>query len=216
MKLKLLLAAIVGVGAAFAVLNLASAHSRPVRFDPAAGAVLQTAPAKIDGWFTSAIRRDPNWSFIHVTDDKGIRVDTGDATLSSDRLQMTVNLKSGLAPGRYLVTWRTWDDNDGEIFGDCFAVFVGQAAADASAASKTRLDGGSSCERIEVSAKAGTPVPGSTPAASSASNAADDEDSGQASSSGGGSKVPWWTLVIGIGGGLVIGGVGARLLKPGA
>ena len=57
------------------------AHSRPLRFDPAPGAVLQAAPASITGYFTSDIRRDPNWSFIHVEDAQGQRVDTGDTCL---------------------------------------------------------------------------------------------------------------------------------------
>jgi methionine-rich copper-binding protein CopC len=210
---KFVFAAGIALVAIVAFANGAFAHSRPVRFDPAPGAVLQAAPSKIDGWFTAAIRRDPNWSFIRVTDAQGNRVDSGDAALSSDRLQMSVNLKSGLAPGRYLVTWRTWDDGDGAIFGDCFAFFVGQAAADQAASGKTRLDGGGSCERIDVSAKNGTPVPGSTPATSSADSADDDRPS---SASSGGSKVPWWTLVIGIGGGLVVGVIGGRLVKMGS
>src|SRR3954447_25100250 len=136
------------------------AHSRPLRFDPAPGVVLQAAPASVTGYFSSDIRRDPNWSFIQVTDAQGQRVDTGETALSTDRLQMTATLKSGLSSGAYLVTWRTWDDGDAEIFGDCYVFFVGQAAADAAVASKTRLDGGSKCARIEVSAKNGTPTPG--------------------------------------------------------
>jgi methionine-rich copper-binding protein CopC len=190
----------------------AFAHSRPVRFDPAPGAVLQAAPSKVDGWFTAAIRRDPNWSFIKVTDSQGNHVETGDVTLSSDRLAMSVSLKPGLTAGRYLVTWRTWDDGDGAIFGDCFAFFVGQAAADQATSAKTRLDGGGSCERIDVSAKNGTPVPGSTPATTSADSGDEDMPS---SADSGGSKVPWWTLVVGIGGGLLVGAIGGRLAKQG-
>src|SRR6478672_11917876 len=86
------------------------AHSRPLRFDPAPGAVLQAAPASITGWFGSDIRRDPNWSFLQVTDAQGQRVDMGETALSSDRLQMKATLKSGLGPGAYMVSWRTWDD----------------------------------------------------------------------------------------------------------
>ncbi len=44
-----------------------AAHSRPVRFDPAPGAVLDAAPAAITGWFTSDIRRAEE-SFIEVLD----------------------------------------------------------------------------------------------------------------------------------------------------
>src|SRR6187397_2439712 len=80
----------------------AYAHSRPLRFDPAPGAILQAAPASVTGFFSSDIRRDPNWSFIQVTDAQGQRVDTGETALSTDRLQMTATLKSGLGPGAYL------------------------------------------------------------------------------------------------------------------
>src|SRR5262245_16032407 len=88
------------------------AHSRPLRFEPSPGQVLQAAPAQVTGWFTGDIRRDPNWSFIQVTDAQGQRVDTGETALSADRLQMTATLRPNLPPGAYLVTWRTWDDAD--------------------------------------------------------------------------------------------------------
>ena len=119
--------------AAMLLVQLTSAHSRPIRFDPAPGAVLTAAPAQVTGWFTSDLRRDPNWNFLRVLGPGGQRVDTGEPILSADRLSMTVNLQPGLGPGRYLVTWRTWDDADGEIFGDCFTFFVGQEAADTAA-----------------------------------------------------------------------------------
>src|SRR5215207_9231222 len=100
--------------------GVASAHSRPVRFDPPASAVLTTSPAKVDIWLTNELRRDPNWTFVHVTDAAGARVDTGaDITLSADRRQMTIDLKPNLPPGRYLVNWRGWDDTDQAIYGDC-------------------------------------------------------------------------------------------------
>jgi methionine-rich copper-binding protein CopC len=188
--------------------QLASAHSRPIRFDPAPGAVLTAAPAQVTGWFTSDLRRDPNWNFLHVTGPTGQRVDTGEPILSADRLSMTVNLQAGLGPGRYLVTWRTWDDADGEIFGDCFTFFVGQEAANAAVTEKYRLDGGSQCERIEFDARAGTPVPGQTPMPEG-----EEHDDGEASSDGdddGG--LPGWALVLGIGGGLAVGLVGGRLI----
>jgi hypothetical protein len=119
---------------------------------------------------------------------------------------MTVNLQSGLGPGRYLVTWRTWDDADGEIFGDCYTFFVGQEAANAAVAEKYRLDGGSQCERIEYDARAGTPIPGQTPA----SEGEEHEDGDASDGSDGG--LPAWALVLGIGGGLAVGLIGGRLI----
>jgi copper transport protein len=185
---------------------LASAHSRPIRFDPAPGAILNTAPGQVSGWFTSDIRRDPNWSFLRVTGPDGQRVDTGETALASDRRQMSATLRPGLGPGRYIVTWRTWDDADGEIFGDCYTFFVGQAAADAAVSENLRLDGGSACERIEVGTERGTPVPGQTP------SPAAEEVHEEGTEDGGDGGLPAWSLVLGVAGGLAVGLVSGRLI----
>jgi methionine-rich copper-binding protein CopC len=185
------------------------AHSRPLRFDPAPGAVLTAPPTTVQGWFTSTIRRDPNWSFLRVTNAQGQRVDTGETNLSSDRLQMSVNLTPNLAPGRYMVTWRTFDDGDGEIFGDCYIFFVGQEAADQALRDRIRLDGGSACERIEFSANAGTPTPQQVQAQNQAGGGSGGmDDHGEAGDGG----VPVWVLALGIVGGAIMGGLGGRYL----
>jgi len=185
------------------------AHSRPIRFDPAPGAVLSTAPERVNGWFTADLRRDPNWTFLRVTDASGNRVDAGETVLGADRRQLTVPLRGGLGLGRYLVNWRTFDEADGAIFGDCYTFFIGQAAADQAVTDKTRLDGGSSCQRIEVEAKNGTPVPNFTPEAAGGHDEAEASDS--ADSDGG--DVPVWALVIGVAGGVALGLVGGRLIS---
>lgn len=205
-KAVLLLAGVLVVSVAFS--QSAFAHSRPVRFDPPPGAVLESAPAAITGWYTSPLRRDTNWTFMHVTDSKGTRVDTGEATLSSDRKQMSVMLQPNLPAGRYVVNHRGWDDEDGEIVGDCFTFFVGQAAADAAVQENFRLDGGADCDRFEASTRNGTPVPGSTPVASEEPEAAHaDETEG-----GSGSGVATWLLAVTGVIGLVVGGIGSRLV----
>ena len=186
------------------------AHSRPLRFDPAPGAVLQTPPAQVQGWFTGEVRRDPNWTFIQVTDAQGQRVDTGETMLSPDRLQLTATLRPNLPPGAYLVTWRTWDDADAEIFGDCYVFYVGQAAADQGVATKTRLDGGSRCQRIEINARDGTPTPQQAEASATqiaGGVAADDHEHYE----GGGMDKLLIGLVIGVVAGGGIGLVGGRL-----
>ncbi len=203
------------VAAALALLGAQAvlAHSRPIRFDPAPGAVFNAPPAQVSGWFTSDIRRDPNWSFLRVTDAQGNRVDSGETAFSVSRRQMSVNLRSGLGPGRYLVAWRTFDDDDGAILGDCYTFFIGQAAADQAVADNARLDGGRSCQRIDVEAKSGTPAPNFTPpageghvgAAASTGDEAHEEDEG--------SEVPLWALVLGVAGGIAVGVVGGRMLS---
>jgi methionine-rich copper-binding protein CopC len=212
-----LLAAFAAVGAAVAVgisAGVVSAHSRPIRFDPPAGAVLASAPAQVTGWFTQPLRRDPNWNYIKVHNAQGVEVSVGEPILSTDRKQMSVQLQAGLGPGRYQVTWRTWDDNDGRIFGDCYAFFVGQAAADAAVAANTRLDGGNTCQRIDVSGTNGTPVAGGTPQATAMPEDHTDENGEQVETEDDGDDgIPVWTLALGIVGGLAVGLVGGRLVS---
>ena len=98
---------------------------------------------------------------------------------------------------------------DGEIFGDCYVFYIGQQAADQAVTDKFRLDAGSSCQRIEVSAKTGTPVPGATPAAAGEDHDADEGGSGSGDDSGG---IPIWGLIAGIGVGMAVGLVGGRVL----
>src|SRR3990172_6660005 len=93
------LAATLALAAAVFTIETVFAHSRPVRFDPAPGAVLTSAPERVTGWFTTALRRDSNWTFLKVMDAQGNRVDMGEATLSSDRKQMGVSLRPNLPPG---------------------------------------------------------------------------------------------------------------------
>jgi methionine-rich copper-binding protein CopC len=142
---KLGAAAVLTVAAIVVTAGVVLAHSRPVRFDPPPGVVLTAAPQRVQGWFTAEIRREPGSSFIRVTDAQGGRVDSGEVDLSADRRQMSVGLRSGLGPGRYLVHWSTLDDGDGEVFAGCYVFFVGQEAADMAAAERMPLDGGDHC-----------------------------------------------------------------------
>jgi methionine-rich copper-binding protein CopC len=219
-KLLLLAAALAAAGLAV-VAGVVSAHSRPIRFEPSPGQVLQQAPASVSGWFTAELRRDPNWTFLQVTDGQGTRVDVGETQLSADRRQMTVQLRSGLGPGEYKVTWRGFDDEDGAIFGDCYVFYVGQAAADQGFADFQRIDGGGTreCARIDVETASGTPVAGGTPQGTATA------DTGHGGSEGGGeadpeaseddgddSGAPIWTVALAGVLGLVIGGAGMKLV----
>jgi methionine-rich copper-binding protein CopC len=212
------LAVALAAGVAVLTSQLAFAHTRPIRFDPAPGAVLSAAPTKVDSWFTNPLRRDPDWNFLHVTDSQGNRVDVGEPILSADRRQMTANLQPGLALGRYTVNWYGWDDNDGHILGDCYTFYVGQAAAEAGFNDKTRLDGGGTCSRIDVSAREGTPsaaaltpAPAGTPSGGH-SEAGGAEEENASSGDDGGGGVPVWALVLGVVGGVAVGGIGGRVV----
>ena len=215
---KFLLLPVLAALAALSAVALTSAHSRPVLFDPPPGAVLESSPEQVQAWFTAELRRDPNWNFLQVSNAEGKRVDTGEAELSEDRLSMTATLQPDLPGGRYIVTWRSFDDGDNAIFGDCYAFFVGQAAADKSVAEGLRLDGGGDCQRIDVSAAEGTPVAGGTPEDGAtgghedASNEDDEGAAGEEDSDDSSDGVPVWALALGVLGGLVVGGVGMKLV----
>jgi methionine-rich copper-binding protein CopC len=147
LPLVLVFIAVSGIQAA----RPASAHARPVRFDPPAGAVLNTAPASVQGWFTGELRRVDE-TFIRVLDGSGNRVDSGPVQLTSDRRQMSVALRDGLPEGRYLVYWSAFDDRDAHAVSGCHAFFMGQAAADAALAAFQPLDGGADCPATAGSA----------------------------------------------------------------
>jgi methionine-rich copper-binding protein CopC len=224
-KLLGLLAVTLAGFASLLAIQTVFAHSRPIRFEPAPGAVLTAAPAQVTAWFTAELRRDPNWTFLHVTDAQGNRVDAGETQLSADRRQLTVALRAGLAPGRYVVAWRGFDDEDGAIFGDCYAFYVGQAAADQAIVDKQRLDGGANsvCARIEVEALDGTPPAGGTPQATTEPGqdghteetpVPEPNGAGGASGEDDSDGVPIWTVVLGVVAGVVAGGVGGRLIGP--
>jgi methionine-rich copper-binding protein CopC len=122
----------------------AAAHSRPVRFDPSPGEVLTSSPDTVTGWFTSDIRRVEE-SFIRVIGPDGANAASEEVDLSEDRRQMSVAIDDSLAVGRYVVHWSTFDDADGEVFSDCYAFFVGQAAADDALEHGHALDTAADC-----------------------------------------------------------------------
>jgi methionine-rich copper-binding protein CopC len=207
--------ALIGFGAVAALLVTAItaqtvlAHTRPIRFDPPPGAVLDAAPTQVSGWFTNPLRRDPNWNFLRVTNADGARVDVGEPILSQDRRQMSVNLNPNLPEAPYLVTWYAWDDTDGHILGDCFTFFIGRAAAEQAVADRVRIDGGANCQRIDVSARDGTPVAGATPQTGHDSHTMP----GEMHEDDGGGGVAVWVLMLGVAGGVGIGFVGGRFLS---
>jgi methionine-rich copper-binding protein CopC len=185
---RAVLAAGVGAAVFLALLSSALAHSRPVRFDPNPGQILERPPSEVQGWFSNDIRR-ADASFIRVLDEGGERVDAGAVTLSPDRRLMSVQLRPALPAGRYIVYWSTLDDDDGDTVAGCYVFFVGSAAAEAAVRGGLPLDAGSRCPAI---------------------GGEEQEAVGEQEDSDGG--VPVWGLVLGIAAGAVVGAAGGRLL----
>jgi len=127
-------------------ITLASAHAAPERFDPSPGAVLQTAPPQVQGWFIQDVRRQADASFIKVFDAGAMQVDDKSPVVDdADRRHMSVKLESGLGAGRYMVAWETLSDEDDELDGGCFWFFVGQEAADKAHEEKLRINAPDGC-----------------------------------------------------------------------
>ena len=143
---------------ALATVATAGGHASPERFDPGPGAVLDAAPARVDGWFTQDIRRQEDQSFLRVYSVEadgslGQRVDTDTTTIDDeDRRHMFVDLTPDTGPGEYAVAWQTLSDEDDELDGNCYRFFVGQEAADAAHEARSRIDVAGVCPTIAVSA----------------------------------------------------------------
>ena len=143
---------------ALATVATAGGHASPERFDPGPGAVLDSAPARVDGWFTQDIRRQEDESFLRVyrveaDGSLGQRVDTDATTIDdADRRHMFVDLTPDPGPGEYAVAWQTLSDEDDEHDGNCYRFFVGQEAADAAHEARSRIDVAAVCPTAAVSA----------------------------------------------------------------
>jgi methionine-rich copper-binding protein CopC len=143
---------------ALAAITTVLGHASPERFDPGPGAVLDAAPARVDGWFTQDIRRQEDESFLRVyrleaDGSLGQRVDTDTTTIDDeDRRHMFVDLTPDTGPGEYAVAWQTLSDEDDELDGDCYRFFVGQEAADAAHEARSRIDVAGVCPTTAVSA----------------------------------------------------------------
>ena len=94
--------------------RVALAHADLDRSDPAADALLTTAPTQVQLWFTQELFRRQGMNSIEVYAADGSRQDQGDATINDDdRTLITVALKPDLPPGVYTVRWQALSAEDG-------------------------------------------------------------------------------------------------------
>jgi methionine-rich copper-binding protein CopC len=124
-----------------------------VRFNPAPGQVLATAPQRVDGWFTQEMRRssDETSLEIHPVMEDGMLGDPVSAETvvdDADRHHMSAELTGDLMPGQYVVSWSALSDEDEHADSGCFRFFVGQDAADAAVQSGARLDAAEECATL--------------------------------------------------------------------
>ena len=101
MKLFLIIAATL---AALVFAQPALSHAMLERANPRVGSTVQSAPAKVELWFSQEL--EPAFSTLKVVDKAGRQVDMGDKTVDArERSRLVVSLPQ-LPPGTYRVVWR--------------------------------------------------------------------------------------------------------------
>lgn len=137
--LAVMLAASGVVGTGFLLAGVASAHASYVSSDPAAGAVLATAPTQVTVHFAENVNPlganglpssltvflNPDLKNTNYSDQDATQVSTGNGqVLASDSKTMTIPMK-GAGDGIYEVYWHTVSADDGHEDSGVFFFAVG-------------------------------------------------------------------------------------------
>lgn len=113
--------------ASLAVPAAALAHAHYDHSTPAIGAVLQTAPARVDIYTDQELAKAGTANSIAVTNAAGQRVDSGPTAVDdADRTHMAVSLQPNLPAGRYIVSFTTLSDVDNDNDRGRFAFYIGR------------------------------------------------------------------------------------------
>lgn len=81
----------------------ATAHTHLIASEPAADAVLESAPKQVHVKFDSRI--EPRFSRLEVYAPDGSQVDLRNTTASDNKRELTVDLADDLPAGEYKVIW---------------------------------------------------------------------------------------------------------------
>jgi methionine-rich copper-binding protein CopC len=110
-RLVLLAAAVV----ALAGVASALAHAEPATAKPGDGAVLTTAPTRVDIEMSQDMARREGANDIRVFDAARNEITSAPAIIdNTDRKHISAGLPSPLAPGKYTVKWKTLSADDGD------------------------------------------------------------------------------------------------------
>ena len=113
MKRRISIGIVIALLLSLALFNVASAHAKLVSSDPASGAKLAKAPAKVTLVFDEEISDKATDSFFNVTDAAGAKVGTGKLDNTDlDHKTLSGPLNAGLGDGIYTVTWQTITSDD--------------------------------------------------------------------------------------------------------
>src|SRR5829696_8485918 len=103
-----------------------AAHAFLESSDPAANAVLPTAPQAITLTFTEPLER--SYSRAELFDETGTLVPGATSTVGPQPRTMTVQIPAGLGNGTYSLLWRTLSTADGHTAQGYLPFTIGTAA----------------------------------------------------------------------------------------
>lgn len=107
--------ALAGSVTLFAGASRAQAHAEPNEIRPGDGSVVTTVPVAVEIVMTQELARQPGANDIDVVTADGVEVTTETATLDlKDRRRLSVPLPGDLAPGAYIVRWKSLSAEDGD------------------------------------------------------------------------------------------------------
>ena len=111
--------------AALALVTTAWGHAHPETLTPAKGAVVQTAPAKVDIVFVEEIQKTAGSYGITVELDGGGSVTSGAATIDpANAAHLSIALQANLTAGRYVVNWHNVSSVDGDPAEGAYSFYV--------------------------------------------------------------------------------------------
>jgi methionine-rich copper-binding protein CopC len=114
MKRRISIGIVIALLLSVTLFSIASAHAELVSSDPAAGAKLTAAPAKVTLVFSEEISAKADETYFTVKDEQGNQVGKGQLDNTDlDHKTQSATLTAGLGDGIYTVTWYavTTDDN---------------------------------------------------------------------------------------------------------
>jgi copper transport protein len=104
----------------------AFAHAQYDKSNPAANAIVASAPSQVAIWFTEHL--EPSGSSAQLFDSSGKAVDGAKSRLGDQPKQLILDLPAGLPNGTYSVVWNTLSADDGHPAQGYFAFTIGTAA----------------------------------------------------------------------------------------
>jgi methionine-rich copper-binding protein CopC len=140
--LILSLGCLLGLVALLAGAATAQAHAHYAHSEPSISQVLQAAPARVDIYTDSDMRKLAGANVITVTGSDGSRVDDGNTIVDdANRQHFSVGLQPNLPNGRYVVSFQTLSDVDGDTDHGKFAFYVGAGPTAAQQQLDAQLNG---------------------------------------------------------------------------